>query len=191
MDLARMIEALSDPAAYPSLASGRRGRGPPDAHLGRLPGRTPCLQDQEAARPGVPRLQHAGAAPPFLRAGGPAESPPGAVGLPRRRPRDPRRHARRGGGPRRGHRMGREDGPPARRRHAPGAAPTRGDRRRADRGPGPPHRRVPRPRRGRRVDLGLRPPRGGGPQRPRELRGVGIPGGHDDQPGRVRAAPRR
>ena len=94
-------------------------------------------------------------------------------------------------GRRRGRRVGREDGAPARRRHAPRAAPTRGDRRRAGRGPGPPHRRVPRPRRGRRVDLGLRPLRGGGPQRPRELRGVGVPRGHDDQPGRVRAAARR
>ena len=93
-----------------------------------------------------------------------------------------------GGGRRRGRRVGGEDGAAARRGHAPERL-RRGEvgveavealaRRiaafhaRAEAGP---------------RDRGLRPLRGGGPQRPRELRPGGRPGGHDAQPGRLRAA---
>ena len=69
--------------------SRRCGRGAPDAHLGRLPGGLAGLQDQEAGRPGLRRLQHPRAAAALLRGGSPLEPPAGAGRLSRRRPRDP------------------------------------------------------------------------------------------------------
>ena len=180
-NLARLIEALSDPSAYPQPVDG--GRGAPDAHLGRLPGGPVRLQDQEAGRPGLRRLQHPRAASALLRGGSPLEPPPGAGGLPRGRPRDPGRRVRSGWrAPARSIewavKMRRLPEPATlRARLSSGEVTRRALEELA--------RRLARfhvaAESGPEVAAGV-PLRGDRPQRPREPRAVGAPGGRDAQP---------
>ena len=189
MEFARLDRGALRPGRVP--LPGRAGGGAPDPHLGRLPGRRLRLQDQEARRPGLPRLQHAGRdggtsarRRSASTAGWPRDVYLGVVPVTRARP------GTAGGGRWRGRRVGGEDGAPAGRSHAPKPPSPRGEvgvgvggglwparsppsTRQAESGPG-----------GRR----LRPLRGGGPQRPRELRAGRRPRRHHRQPSRLRPA---
>ena len=117
MDLARMIEALSDPSAYPRPhpAGAVEVR---QTHISVV-----FLAGPHAYKVKKPLLLR------FLDYSTPERhrdfceqevrlTAGWRFGLPGGRPRDLRRHACRDGGPRRCHRMGREDGAAARRRHA-------------------------------------------------------------------------
>ena len=186
MELFRLIEALSDPAAYPDPVDAVEVR---QTHISVVFLAGPLrLQDQEAGRPGLPRLQHAGEAPALLRGGGPPQPPPGARGLPRGGRRDPRW---------RGVRMEGEQGEvvewAVKMERLPDEATLqerlrRGDgRRRTAGGPGAPDRRLPPPAEAG-AHRGLRALRRGGRQRPGELRAVGGQVGDTVSPGRLRAA---
>ena len=84
--------------------------------------------------------------------------------------------------------MGGEDAAPAGRSHPPEPPPAGGGRGPGDGGPGAQDRRLPRAGRVRPAGSPLRPLRGGGPQRPGELRAVRGPRRHHRQQRRLRAA---
>ena len=152
MDLAQIIEALSDPAAYPDPVE--RGGGPPDPHLGRSSWPAPIVYKvKKPVELGFLDFGTLAQAPALLRGGGAPQPPPGArtvyLGVV---PVTCATHGRAGGGRRRGRRVGGEDAAPARRSHPPEPAPARGGRSRGGGGPGAQDRRLPRPRRGRPAD---------------------------------------
>ena len=186
MDLTQLIEALSDPAAYPDPVGEVDVR---QTHISAvfLAGHY-RLQGQEARRTRVPRLQHAGQTPALLRGGGAPQPPPGPGGLPRGGAGDARRQGSAGGGRRRGRGVGGEDAAPARRSHPPKPPPAGGGRGPGGGGPGAQDRRLPRAGRVRPAGRRLRALRGGGRQRPRELRAVRGPRRHHRQRRRLRAS---
>ena len=180
-DQRRLVAALADPSLFgPECAGVRASR---DAHLARAAHRRARVQDQEAGRPGLPRLHVARRAQALLRAGGPAQSPARAGSLRRRRRdhgqrRPPGRRRRRARARVRGQDArvpaGRAREPHARTRHADPRAPRRA---------GGGGRGFPRPRRARRTADAVRVARHGAADRAAEL--------HDDPAAARRPAGRR
>ena len=179
MDLAQLIEALSDPAAYPDPVGEVEVRqthisavflAGPHVYKVKKPVELGFLDFSTLAKrrhfcEEEVRLNRRLAPEVYL----------GVVPV----TRDDQGGA--GGGRRRGRRVGGEDAAPARRGHAPGPAPAGRGRRRGGGGPGAQDRRLPRARRVGPAGRRLRALRGGGRQRPRELRAVRGPCRHHRQ----------
>jgi hypothetical protein len=139
-DIRRLIEALSEPSAYPRPVATVRFR---QTHISVVFRGLARLQDQEAGGLGVRELQHVGTASPLLRGRGPLESPPGARGLSWGRPSVPASRRDPNGEHRRGHRMGGEDEAAPRLRDAPRPVDGRRPRSRGTGGIGSPARPFP------------------------------------------------